>query len=646
MRWLEWSTFDLRHGLGGVEMHARSLARELSRLGIEVAISSDEAELGKSGWDVVHTHGSSGLPRGCRLLPGTFHVHTLHGTALGRMRACREWFWLGGYRAAGRERAAVRHADLVLTVHPDLWLFREALAAGRQAAVCGNGWDAVAAVGSHQHHAAPSELAEGFWLFVGRSRDPVKGADVLVPALERAGVETLVAVPGVGPDALPPSNGVRIVGRGPATPEEIQELMHRAEGLVLSSRYEGLPLVVLEALGMGIPVAATPAGGVRGLSNRIQGLVRSERCDAASLARALEAARALPNSTAARAGRAAVNRAHLLRWEDVARRTLSAVERASQGRLCSPTKASPPARISVLVPTLGRTREPLDTVRALLRQTRPPDEIIVADQNDPALPQLDQAFAAMPTVRHLHVPQKGVAFNYNRALHAATGDIVLFVDDDVEPSPDLVRAHLEAYASNEAGAVGLGGVAGRLEQAKDRDPRKIRDVGRYVYRSGRFHANYNALQRCDVHAGQGCNVSFDRRVLVACRGFDEGFTGNAYHFETEAGLRVHEAGYRIVFEPQASLVHLQATRGGARLPDKSLQTYYYVRNGIRLYRRHSPGWGLPGFIVRQIVLVKAKAFKNIDLRILVRGLWGVRDGLRQDMTVAEAALDDHEGSSG
>ena len=41
LRWLEWSTIDLKAGTGGVEVHARSLARELqtTRRGGKTSVS-------------------------------------------------------------------------------------------------------------------------------------------------------------------------------------------------------------------------------------------------------------------------------------------------------------------------------------------------------------------------------------------------------------------------------------------------------------------------------------------------------------------------------------------------------------------------------------------------------------------------------
>ena len=54
-----------------------------------------------------------------------------------------------------------------------------------------------------------------------------------------------------------------------------------------------------------------------------------------------------------------------------------------------------------------------------------------------------------PAVRLVPGPRRGLGPNRNRALTAATGDRLLFLDDDAELAPDFVaavRACLEAQA--------------------------------------------------------------------------------------------------------------------------------------------------------------------------------------------------------
>lgn len=56
--------------------------------------------------------------------------------------------------------------------------------------------------------------------------------------------------------------------------ENVADYMHYADALILTSRYEGLPLVVLEALSMGLPVLSTPVGGVPDvITDRLNGFL-------------------------------------------------------------------------------------------------------------------------------------------------------------------------------------------------------------------------------------------------------------------------------------------------------------------------------------------------------------------------------------
>jgi glycosyltransferase involved in cell wall biosynthesis len=100
-------------------------------------------------------------------------------------------------------------------------------------------------------------------LFVGRL-DAQKGVDVLFGAMRKLGAGAFAVVVGSSiaghdPAHQVPSN-VRTVGW--LGREQIKELYASAEVLVMPSRWEGLPLVALEAMRAGLPVIATRVGGI------------------------------------------------------------------------------------------------------------------------------------------------------------------------------------------------------------------------------------------------------------------------------------------------------------------------------------------------------------------------------------------------
>lgn len=290
--------------------------------------------------------------------------------------------------------------------------------------------------------------------------------------------------------------------------------------------------------------------------------------------------------------------------------------------------------LSIVIPTLGREQELIATVKGLLSQTHLPLEIVIIDQNTPPLKEVDLYLASVPLVRHIHSPVKGVTLNYNRCVREARGDILLFVDDDVIPTPQLVEMHLENYSRTEPpenGSKPLGGVAGRILQEGSLDPAQIREVGTYHRWKGSQTANFNGLERVEIDFAQGANMSFLRTALLEVGGFDQEFDGNGYFFETDGCLRVLAAGYRMVFDPRAELVHLMAGAGGARIKDKSRHTYYFVKNGIRLYKKHSPALGLPFYLIWLTDYVMLKAIYNRDPAILRRGYLAVWDGIWQSV---------------
>ena len=278
-------------------------------------------------------------------------------------------------------------------------------------------------------------------------------------------------------------------------------------------------------------------------------------------------------------------------------------------------------KITVAIPTLGRFEVVRDTVEALLRGTVIPHEILISDQNVPAIPDLDRYLEGCPKfIRHIRTEPKGVVFNMNRLLHEARGDIILYLDDDIIPSPKLVEAHLKNYENDSVYAV-----AGRVEQPTgDRPPESVKRVGQYSKWTGNMTFHYNGLIRQICHFAPGGNMSFIRSRLVESGGFDEGFIGNGYFFESDGSLTfVRKFPGKMVFDPTAELKHLAAPRGGARITDRAIHTYYHVRNGLRLYRHHSPKLVYPMLFLRLFAFAAARSAWRRDPRIFISGMKGL-----------------------
>ncbi|MBC6983393.1 glycosyltransferase [Caulobacter sp. 17J80-11] len=113
----------------------------------------------------------------------------------------------------------------------------------------------------------PGYRSDGINLLAIGRYEPVKGFDLLAEALARTPPSVTLTVLGDGPDRaqfeaqiarLGIAHRVRLAGYH-ANP---YPFIARADALVLSSRSEGFPNVVLEALALGTPVVATPVAGL------------------------------------------------------------------------------------------------------------------------------------------------------------------------------------------------------------------------------------------------------------------------------------------------------------------------------------------------------------------------------------------------
>lgn len=55
----------------------------------------------------------------------------------------------------------------------------------------------------------------------------------------------------------------RIVFAGAVTPQQVQKIMRESDILVMNSTFEGIPMIILEAISLGVPVITTDVGGIK-----------------------------------------------------------------------------------------------------------------------------------------------------------------------------------------------------------------------------------------------------------------------------------------------------------------------------------------------------------------------------------------------
>lgn len=134
--------------------------------------------------------------------------------------------------------------------------------------------------------------------------------------------------------------------------EEIPLWISASDCLVLCSLSEGLPTILPEAMLSGVPVIATPVGGVpEVIRNLDTGLLVPCR-DAAAIAAALTFLFDCPDVSSGLVNRAGAFAKTFLTWDANARRTLAVYEDAIRSSLLAPSTTAVPTTISSTLPKL------------------------------------------------------------------------------------------------------------------------------------------------------------------------------------------------------------------------------------------------------------------------------------------------------
>jgi GT2 family glycosyltransferase len=205
--------------------------------------------------------------------------------------------------------------------------------------------------------------------------------------------------------------------------------------------------------------------------------------------------------------------------------------------------------VSVVIPTFNRRERLQRVLRALAEQTyRGPVEVVVV--SDGSTDGTDEFLASGSTpipVVAASQENQGPAAARNRAVELATGELLVFVDDDVVPVPGLVAAHVAAHQRLGPDVVVIGPMLDpidhrmspwvRWEQAMLAKQYDAMIAGRYEATARQFYTG---------------NASVARRHVLDAGGFDTRFRRAE---DVELAYRLSDRGLRFAFEPAAEGLH-------------------------------------------------------------------------------------------
>jgi GT2 family glycosyltransferase len=275
--------------------------------------------------------------------------------------------------------------------------------------------------------------------------------------------------------------------------------------------------------------------------------------------------------------------------------------------------------VSLVIPTVDRHQALYNLLRHLEHQSRPPDEIVLVDQSARGDARVSDYASVRTRVRLHRIAERGLPNARNVGVRLATGDVVLFLDDDSIPDPDLVRFHAEAYADPR-----VAGVGGRVKGGYDRGGGA---VGRFHPLAGTVERNFGADRGGDVDHLPGGNMSFRREVFARTGGFDPAYGGSAIGEETDFCLRARRAGFRLVFEPRALVEHLRLPTGGCREPRFERWLYWHAHNAMLFSLRHGRAAGWPLFVLKRVLRFALFAVEQGSPACLAVGLQGLTRGI-------------------
>ena len=222
--------------------------------------------------------------------------------------------------------------------------------------------------------------------------------------------------------------------------------------------------------------------------------------------------------------------------------------------------------VSIIIPVFNQASH-TDTCLTAVTATLPPafrGEILVVDDGseDETQAVLRRWAATSPLVRIVRSESnQGFVEACNRGAHAATGDVLVFLNNDTRPQPNWLPPLLVTLRRESAGAVG-----GKLLYPDG----ALQEAGGVIFADGSGcnfgwrdpHPNaplFNFVREVDYCSA--ALLAIRRALFLEMEGFDDRYKP-AYYEDVDLCFRLRARGLRVYYQPDSVVVHVEGATSG------------------------------------------------------------------------------------
>jgi len=239
--------------------------------------------------------------------------------------------------------------------------------------------------------------------------------------------------------------------------------------------------------------------------------------------------------------------------------------------------------ISIVIPTYKRPAELKECLNSVIRQTKPPKEILVIDNaDDEASKKIVGEISAVAARYVRNEKENSLTGAKNLGAEKASGDIVLFLDDDMTITKNYLEELLSVYQTHPEAV----GVEGYIEAPNTKLYKFSNLIGRLFFLGHRaenqcrilpsikgvYPGSLNSPMNCEWLSG----VSSWKKEILAEFKFDENLKKYSDSEDLDFSYRVHKKYPRGLFiAPRALMRNKEAEAGRPALRELALMTEIY-----------------------------------------------------------------------